>query len=137
MKAKLRCTGVLSFRHEFPRCCFKAFSIKCAMTGTNLDKDSACAERENPAVPGCGQLWSSVCFTALQSDWSVSQTELEMQCAKLAVDRNYAACLSFEMVSKFWKHNHLILLLGRGIFLTPIYRLLYTNAHNFLKENGK
>lgn len=57
MKPKLRCTGVLSFRHEFPRCCFKAFSIKCAMTGTNLDKDSACAERENSVVPG---LWAAL-----------------------------------------------------------------------------
>lgn len=40
----------------------------------------------------------------------LSLIEIEKQCAKLAVDRNYAACLSFEIVSKFWKYNHYICL---------------------------
>lgn len=57
IKPKLRCTGALRFRHEFPRRCFKAFANKCARTGTNVGKDSACAERENPTVPG---LWAAL-----------------------------------------------------------------------------
>lgn len=62
-----------------------------------------------------------------------------MQCAKLAVDRNYSACLSFETVSIFWKHKIWKHSASRERdFPHPYLQIVIDKCtYNFMKENRK